>query len=119
MDDGVLPPGGAWPVPLPVVLEALRVDDEVLLDLGPAGTLIVQWVPPQDAAREDRLPALGEQTLRVLRLVADGVPAAVAAETLALPLAVVADELTRLRARYRVESTAAAVQHARRAGDLD
>lgn len=119
MDDRTLPADDAWPLPLPAVLEALRVEDEVRLDLGPAGTLVLRWVPAAVETQPGELPVLLGRTREVLRMVADGLPAAVVAETLGLPLTVVADELTTLRARYGVESTAAAVQQARSVGDLD
>jgi DNA-binding NarL/FixJ family response regulator len=118
MDDR-MPPAGVWPVALSTVLEALRVDDEVRLDLGPAGTLSVRWAPAADEPAPSGLPALDTRARAVLLLVAGGLPAAVVAETLGLPLGTVAAELTRLRARYAVDSTAAAVHRARAAGDLD
>lgn len=122
MDDRTSPSENAWPVTLGEVLEALRSDDEVEIDLGAAGVLSVRWTSPArpgpDGPDVDHLPPLGERAQRVLQLVAEGLPAAVVAESLATPMAEVGRELSALRARYGVVSTAAAVDVARRVGDL-
>ncbi|WP_380161207.1 hypothetical protein [Kineococcus sp. R86509] len=115
------PPEGAWPVPLSSVLAALEVDDEVLLDLGPAGAVVVRRTVPTVpilVPRTDDLPALSERGARVLGLVAGGLPAVVVARTVGLALPDLAHELALLRERYGADSTASAVARARAVGDL-
>lgn len=119
MDDRMQPREGSWPVPLSTVLAALEVDDEVVLDLGPAGALVVRRAAPDVAPRTDDLPALSECARRVLGLVAEGLPAAVVAHAVGLALPDLAHELALLRERYGVDSTASAVARARAVGDLD
>jgi hypothetical protein len=122
VDDRMQPPEGAWPVPLSTVLAALEVDGEVLLDLGPAGVVVVRRAVPTGPTlvpRTDDLPALSERGARVLGLVAGGLPAVVVAHTVGLALPDLAHELALLRERYGVDSTASAVARARAVGDLD
>ena len=68
---------------------------------------------------QDGTAPLSPRAREVLRMVAEGRPAAAVAETLGLSMGVVAQELGALRERYGVASTAGAVEEARRAGDLD
>ncbi|WP_432513100.1 hypothetical protein [Kineococcus sp. SYSU DK001] len=119
MDDRTSPPRSSWPVPLDAVLDALRGQDVVVLDLGPRGRLAVTRHPagPPPAPRD--LPPLEPRAARALHLVAAGEPAAVVADDLAVPIVEVAGLLRSLRERYGVDSTTAAVEAARRAGDLD
>ncbi|PRY14475.1 hypothetical protein [Kineococcus rhizosphaerae] len=124
MDERTSPSGGTWPVPLATVLLALEETDEVDLDLGADGVLHVRRSPaPAPAARRAQPvpgtpPALDALSRRVLALVAAGEPAAVVADRLGVGIADVADVLRGLRTRYGVGSTTAAVQAARRTGDL-
>jgi hypothetical protein len=118
VDDRMQPLEGAWPVPLSTVLAALEVDDEVLLDLGPAGAVAVRRAVPTAVPRTHDLPALSERGARVLALVAAGSPAVVVARTVGLALPDLAHELALLRERYGVDSTASAVARARAVGDL-
>ena len=125
MDDRMQPREGSWPVPLSTVLAALEVDDEVVLDLGPAGALVVRRAAPTVPTlptllpRTDDLPVLSERGRQVLGLVAGGSPAVVVAHTAGLALPDLAHELALLRERYGVDSTASAVARARAVGDLD
>lgn len=129
MDDRAVGHPGGWPVPLTTVLEALRTEDEVTVDLATGGRLLIRWQAPdhRPAAGEDRsapgtLPTgpldLDEPVLQVLRLIDEGLPAAVVADALGLDLTEVARRLNAARTAAGVDSTTAAVDAARAAGLL-
>jgi 2-phospho-L-lactate guanylyltransferase (CobY/MobA/RfbA family) len=122
MDERTSPPESSWPVPLHTVLRALREESEVDLDLGEDGVLHVRWTPasaPRERTVPSDLPALDLHTRHVLNLVAAGEPAAVVADELGVPIAEIAETLRALRERYGVDSTTAALESARRVGDLE
>lgn len=119
MDDRTPPPRSEWPAPLDAVLDALLVQDVVVLDLGPRGRLAVTRHPAGPVPTAGDLPPLDPRAARALHLLAAGEPAAVVADDLAVPIVEVATLLRSLRERYGVDSTTAAVEAARRAGDLD
>ncbi|NAZ82474.1 hypothetical protein GTR02_11645 [Kineococcus sp. R8] len=112
------PPSSApdWPVALPDVLAELAVRDEVVVDLGERGSLVVRHRPRPAAAcraRGSELPALSRRDEDVLRLAGTGLPATGIAEVLGLSLGEVAARLVAVRAAFGVSSTAAAVAAAR------
>jgi hypothetical protein len=120
MDDRTTPPEATWPVSLASVLDALRDDDEMTIDLGTHGVLHLRWSPPVTSGPDvvSGRPELAERTRTVLAGVASGLPAALVAENLRLTIGEVADELRVLRERYGVSSTASAIEAAKAAGDV-
>jgi hypothetical protein len=120
MDDRTTPPESAWPVSLATVLDTLRDDEEMSLDLGSEGVLHLRWSPPTRSGHDvvSGRPVLAERTRAVLAGVVTGQPAALVAENLRLTIGEVATELAVLRQRYGVTSTAAAIEAAKDAGDV-
>jgi len=97
-----------WPVGLGAVLTELTHRDEVLLDLGPHGRLVVRR-QADGGAGWAAAAALDPRAREALHLAGTGLPAVGIAAALGTDLADVARRLSSVRAALGVSSTAAAV----------
>jgi len=107
-----------WPVGLGTVLSELARHDEVVVDLGPHGRLVVRRAGPHPSEPDPAGGAgattgagalLDPRSREALHLAGTGLPAVGIAEALGTDLADVAVRLAAVRAALGVSSTAAAV----------